>query len=92
MTHTKYLEDLHQLAMLKLLINILFLVLPLKAKAIAEFSVLISLSHGILLYYAEKSYVQLDLAAFQLLSFFKVSITCLFFWISQKRVNSKSKT
>ena len=89
MTHTKYLEDLHQLAMLKLLINILFLVLPLKAKAIAEFSVLISLSHGILLYYAEKSYVELDLAAFQLLSFFKVSIYMFIFLDLPKKCQLK---
>ena len=62
-----------------LLKDILFWVLPLKTKSVTKFSVLISLPRGMLVYNNEKSYVETDLAAFRLPSFFKVSITGLLF-------------
>ena len=65
--------------MLHLLIDILFWFLTLKAKSITEFIVLTSLSCGMLVYNVGKLYFETDLAAFQLLSLFKVSITCLLF-------------
>ena len=57
--------------------------MPLKAKSITEFSVLISLSCGMLVYSIENSYDETNSAAFRLLSLFKVSITGFLFRIIQ---------
>ena len=59
MPNTKYLEDLHWLAILQLLIHILFWVQALVAKSGTKVSVLISLSCGILVHNVGKSYVEL---------------------------------
>lgn len=64
MSNTKYFEeDLQQLAMPQLLINTLFCVLSLQTKSIIEFSVLISLSCGLLVY-VKKSHAEANLGAF----------------------------
>ena len=65
MSNTKYLEEhLQQLAMPQLLINILLCVLSLQTKSIIEFSVLTSLSCGLLVYKVEKAHAETNLAAF----------------------------
>ena len=83
MTNTKHLEVLNQLTMLFLLIYILFWVLSLKAKPLAESSVLYSSSCVILLCNVENSHLRTNLAAFHSLSLSQVSITGLLFWITQ---------
>ena len=83
MTNTKHLEVLNQLTMPFLLIYILFWVLSLKAKPLAESSVLYSSSCVILLYNVENSHLRTNLAAFHSLSLSQVSITGLLFWITQ---------
>ena len=59
--------------------------MPLKAKSVKEFSVLISSTYGILVHNIEKKYVEKELAAAWLLSLFKASITSTFFWITQNK-------
>ena len=87
MTNTKHLEVLNHLAMLFLLIYIyiyiLFWVLSLKGKSLAENSVLYSSSCAILLSNVENSHRRTNLAAFQSLSLLQVLITGLLFWITQ---------
>ena len=67
------------LILLQLLTYILFWVLPLKSKSIIKFSILISLSSGMLVYRVEKSYDETGLATSRLLSLFKVLVTSLLF-------------
>ena len=83
MTNTKHLEVLNQLTMPFLLIYILFWVLSLKAKPLAESSVLYSSSCVILLCNVENSHLRTNLAALHSLSLSQVSITGLLFWITQ---------
>ena len=59
MSNTKYLEHLHvSYAVVIAGFFFFFWVLPLTGKSITEFSVLISLSCGILKYKVEKSYFE----------------------------------
>ena len=61
MSNTKYLEHLHvsyAVVIAGLFFFVFFWVLPLKGKSITEFSVLISLSCGMLKYKVEKSYFE----------------------------------
>ena len=74
-----YLQDLHQLAMLQLLADILFWALLLKEKSVTEFSALNNSSWSVLVYNVKKSLIEPDLAAFRLLIYSKYKFLVRYF-------------
>ena len=74
-----YLQDLHQLAMLQLLADILFWALLLKEKSVTEFSALNNSSWSVLVYNVKKSLIESDLAAFRLLIYSKYQFLVCYF-------------
>ena len=63
--------------------------LPLKVKYITKFCVLYDLSCGMLVYNVEKSEGEKNVAAFELLSLIKLSVTGLLFWIIKNELSPK---
>ena len=79
MSNRTYLQDLHQLAMLQLLADILFWALLLKEKSVTEFSALNNSSWSVLVYNVKKSLIEPDLAAFRLLIYSKYQFLVCYF-------------
>ena len=79
MSNRTYLQDLHQLAMLQLLADILFWALLLKEKSVTEFSALNNSSCSVLVYNVKKSLIEPDLAAFRLLIYSKYQFLVCYF-------------
>ena len=74
-----YLQDLHQLAMLQLLADILFWAQLLKEKSITEFNALNNSSCSVLVYTVKKSLIEPVLAAFRLLIYSKYKFLVRYF-------------
>ena len=79
MSNRTYLQDLHQLAMLQLLADILFWAQLLKEKSITEFNALNNSSCSVLVYNVKKSLIEPVLAAFRLLIYSKYKFLVRYF-------------